>query len=71
MKRKMIFLLAILTSSGLLMMLNAQIPPNLDDNWELKTIKSDEFNDASIDLNKWTIFDKGQYPFGWDYCFCE
>jgi beta-glucanase (GH16 family) len=69
MKRKLIFLLAILTSSGFMMLVNGQIPPNLDDNWELNTTKSHEFNDANIDLSKWYIFQKSDYPWGAGYCF--
>lgn len=46
----MIFLLAILTSSGLLK-LKAQTPPIIDENWELNSTLSDDFN--SLDLSKW------------------
>ncbi len=52
MKRKLIFLLAILTSSGFMMLVYGQIPPNLDDNWELNTTKSDEFNSTTLNSSK-------------------
>jgi|AntRauTorckE6833_2_1112554.scaffolds.fasta_scaffold00890_7 beta-glucanase (GH16 family) len=58
MKRKIKFyLVAILTSSGFMMNLNAQIPPNLDGNWELNTAKSDEFNSTTLDNSKWNALD--------------
>jgi beta-glucanase (GH16 family) len=55
MKRKIkIYLLAILTSSGLY----AQLPPNVDGNWQLNTGLSDEFN--TLDLSKWNVIDLWQ-----------
>lgn len=59
MKRKWIFLLAILTLSGFLMLVNGQIPPNLDNNWVLNTTKSDEFNSNTLDNSKWDKLDPG------------
>ena len=58
MKRKIKFyLVAILTSSGFMMNLNAQIAPNIDENWELNTAKCDEFNSTILDNSKWDALD--------------
>lgn len=65
MKRKFkIYLLAILTSSGFWMRSNAQVPPNLDPNWIIDTLKSDEFNSTSFNSSKW---DKGYSGCGWGW----
>lgn len=59
MKKKLkIFLLAILTSSGMYMKLYAQLPPTIDNNWQLNTNLSDEFN--TLDLSKWNVIDLWQ-----------
>ena len=47
MKRKMIFFLAILTSSSFYLRLNAQTPSN-DANWQIDELKSDEFSGTSL-----------------------
>lgn len=50
-------LLLILISSGFLMTLNAQIPPITDKSWKLNKVKSDEFNQMSLDTTKWDALD--------------
>jgi len=60
-----IVLLASLTSSGLCLKLHAQIPPNIDYNWQLNTNLSDEFNSTTLDNSKWCKLDNsGQPPCG-------
>ena len=59
-----VFLVAILTL-GYFMKPNAQVPPNLDPNYELVTSKSDEFTSSSLDQTKWD--NCANIGIGWGY----
>ena len=63
MKRKLKFYAtAIITCSCL--KLFAQVPPSLDPNWMIDTMKSDEFNGSTLNSSKW---DKGYLGCGWGW----
>lgn len=63
-----LYLLVILASSGSFIKLNAQ-SPIVDGNWIQNVAFSDEFNGTSVDLNKWLVLQKYNYPWGDRYCF--
>lgn len=52
MKRKMLLVLVIVTSSSLCLMLYAQAPSH-DANWEINLSKSDEFGGTLLNTSKW------------------
>ncbi len=57
MKKKLkIYLLTILTSSGFYLKLNAQSPIK-DNNWQLNSAMSDEFNGTSLNTSLWQALD--------------
>lgn len=67
MKRKiLIFLLAILTSSGLWIEARSQINPKDDPNFEKVDSKSDEFTGTSIQTAKWEVGTPYSWA-GWGY----
>lgn len=68
---RIILLLSITLSSMCFSFIYGQISPNSDNNWELITSKSDEFNDQYLDNSKWVVFNKDDYPWGEGYCFCD
>ncbi len=52
--RKRIYLL-MLFNSLMFLAAYAQSPPSIDENWQLNTTMSDEFNSTSLDNSKWDI----------------
>jgi beta-glucanase (GH16 family) len=58
-----IFLILILTLTGLSTRLNAQLPPIIDKNWQLDTNLSDDFN--TLDKTKWYVLDERKEWCNW------
>lgn len=57
MKINLFLLFVIWVSSAKVMLLCGQIAPDLDANWVLNEIKSDEFNSTNLDKTKWNELD--------------
>lgn len=65
MKQRVTLMVAALSSFVFIMTVQAQIPPNLDDNWQLNTLKSDEFDGTSLNTSKWDALNPPSIGYDW------